>query len=189
MAAPPRIVINPYNEQWPSEFAAIEDALREALGEVALRIDHIGSTSVPGLAAKDVIDVQIAVTHLDDPRLEPAFRTLDATPTDITRDHVPPDDRNTPEEWEKRYFRPPTSWRPTHLHVRATGRANFRYALLFRDYLRNSASSAAAYAQVKIALARWHPDDVDAYYDVKDPVCDLIMDAAERWATSVAWSP
>jgi GrpB-like predicted nucleotidyltransferase (UPF0157 family) len=81
------------------------------------------------------------------------------------------------------------SWRPTHLHVRATDRPNFRYALLFRDYLRHSAAAGAAYAQVKVALARWAPDDVDAYYDVKDPVCDLIMDAAERWATDVAWSP
>jgi GrpB-like predicted nucleotidyltransferase (UPF0157 family) len=70
-----------------------------------------------------------------------------------------------------------------------SGRSNFRYALLFRDYLRHSPSAAAAYAHVKIALARLHPDDVDAYYDVKDPVCDLIIGAAERWAAAVAWSP
>jgi GrpB-like predicted nucleotidyltransferase (UPF0157 family) len=186
--ASPRIVIKPYDDAWPSEFATIDGYLRDALGELALRIDHIGSTSVPGLAAKDVIDVQIGVTDLDDPRLESALTTLGATATDITRDHVPPRDHSAASEWEKRYFRPPLSWRPTHLHVRVSGRSNFRYALLFRDYLRHSPSAAAAYAQVKIALARLHPDDVDAYYDVKDPVCDLIMDAAERWATTVAWS-
>lgn len=69
------------------------------------------------------------------------------------------------------------------------GRANWRYALLFRDYLRHSPDTAAAYAQIKVALARLVPDDVDAYYDVKDPVCDLIMDAAESWAARASWSP
>ncbi len=68
------------------------------------------------------------------------------------------------------------------MHVRQAGRANQRYALLFRDYLRADPACAAAYGQVKVALARLHPNDQDAYYDVKDPVCDIIMAAAERWA-------
>lgn len=109
--------------------------------------------------------------------------------TDSTTAHVPPGDQSEPADWEKRYFRPPASWRPSHLHVRVTGRANQRYALLFRDYLRYSPTTAAAYAQVKLALARLHPNDILAYYDVKDPVCDVVMNAAERWATDVAWSP
>jgi GrpB-like predicted nucleotidyltransferase (UPF0157 family) len=109
--------------------------------------------------------------------------------TDLTRDHVPPGVRSDPAAWEKRYFRPPTSWRSTHLHVREIGRPNQRYALLFRDYLRHSVSAAAAYAQITVALARLHPNDVAAYYEVKDPACDLIMDAAERWAADIAWSP
>ncbi|MBA3781720.1 MAG: GrpB family protein [Nocardioides sp.] len=184
-----RIVIQPYDESWPAEFAGVERLLRDALGDAAVRIDHIGSTSVPGLAAKDVIDVQVSVGDLDDPRLVPAFEQLGATSTDIATDHVPPGGDPDPAEWEKRYFRAPASWRPTHLHVRATGRANQRYALLFRDYLRSSAASAGAYAQVKAALARLCPEDVDAYYAVKDPVCDLVMDAAERWAADVGWSP
>jgi GrpB-like predicted nucleotidyltransferase (UPF0157 family) len=189
VTAPRRIVIRPYDERWPAEFATLENVLREALGGVAVRIDHIGSTSVPGLAAKDVIDVQVGVADLDDPRLVPALEQLGATASDIIADHVPPVAQPDPAGWEKRYFHAPASWRPTHLHVRETGRSNHRYALLFRDYLRSSDTAAAAYARVKLALARLHPYDVDAYYDVKDPVCDLVMDAAERWATEVAWSP
>ena len=189
MTACRRIVIQPYRDEWPSDFAAVKGLLRAALGDVADRIDHIGSTAVPGLAAKDIIDVQVSVPNLDDPRLAAAMEQLGAAATDITTDHVPPGDESGPTAWEKRYFRAPASWRPTHLHVRATGRPNFRYPLLFRDYLRHSAAAAAAYAQVKMALAGLHPDDVGAYYDVKDPVCDLIMQAAERWATDVAWSP
>lgn len=189
MTPTPRIVIHPYDARWPGEFATVEGLLQDALGDVAVRIDHIGSTSVPGLAAKDIIDVQISVSDLDDPRLSPALERLGATATDITRDHVPAGDESDPAAWEKRYFRPPASWRPTHLHVRAAGRSNQRYALLFRDYLRHSTAAAAAYAEVKLSLARLHPDDVTAYYDVKDPVCDLIMDAAQRWAADVEWSP
>lgn len=89
----------------------------------------------------------------------------------------------------ERFFRPPASWRPTHLHVRARGRSNQRYALLFRDHLRHSTTAAAAFAVVKLALAQLHPTDVAAYYDVKDPVCDPVMDAAQRWAVDVDWSP
>ena len=151
---------------------------------MAVRVDHIGSTAVPGLAAKDVIDVQIGVADLDDPRLEPALAQLGATRTEVTTDHQPPGDLHGPRAWEKRYFRPPASWRPTHLHVRETGRPNFRYALLFRDYLRHSAAAAGAYAQIKVALARAHPTDVEAYYSVKDPVCDLVMDAASAGPAS-----
>ena len=156
---------------------------------MAERIDHIGSTSVPGLAAKDVIDVQVSVSDLTDPELVRAFEQLGASATDISSDHVPPGDERDASAWEKRYFRAPAAWRPTHLHVRETGRANTRYALLFRDYLRHSGGAAAAYAEVKLALAELHPDDVDAYYAVKDPVCDLVMDAAEQWATATGWSP
>ena len=67
MTAPRRIVIQPYNASWPAEFARVEAALLGALGDIAHRIDHIGSTSVPGLAAKDVIDVQISVPDLTGP--------------------------------------------------------------------------------------------------------------------------
>jgi GrpB-like predicted nucleotidyltransferase (UPF0157 family) len=183
---PPRIVIASYDERWPAEYDEIAALLRHALGDLAVRIDHIGSTSVPGLAAKDVIDVQVGVADLADPRLGPAFERLGAAPTGAT-DHVPPGWSGPASEWEKRYVRPPPDWRPTHLHVRQVGRANHRYALLFRDHLRHSTTAAAAYAEVKQALARLHPDDVEAYYAVKDPVCDLVMDGAERWASSTGW--
>ncbi len=184
----PRIVMSPYDDSWPAAFDAVRVRLADALGDIALRIDHIGSTSVPGLAAKDVIDVQLSVAHLDDPRLAPALARLGVTPTEITADHVPPGCVPARGDWEKRYYRPPSDWRPTHLHVRVPGRANHRYALLFRDYLRHSHLAAGAYAQVKVALARLHPDDVEAYYAVKDPACDLVMDAAQRWAAEVGWS-
>lgn len=186
---PRTIVIQPSDPAWPAEFQRLAADLRAALGETGVRIDHIGSTAVPGLAAKDIIDIQVTVLDLDDPAIIPAFASLGATLyAEITGDHVPSGHERTEErEWRKRYFRPPEHWRPTHLHVREAGRANQRYALLFRDYLRNAPMAASAYRQVKEALARLHPHDIDAYYDVKDTVCDLIMDAAARWARETAW--
>lgn len=107
MAAAARIVIRPYDQRWPAEFAALEGLLRNAVGDAAQRIDHIGSTSVPGLAAKDIIDVQVSVADLDDPRLVSAFAQLGATATGVISDHVPPGDQSDPAAWEKRYFHPP----------------------------------------------------------------------------------
>lgn len=73
--------------------------------------------------------------------------------------------------------------------VRVDGMPNQRFPLLFRDYLRDHPSTAEAYAQAKRALARLHPNDLDAYYAVKDPVCDIVVAAAEAWAASIEWQP
>ncbi len=182
------IEIVPYDERWPEEFRQIADILGAALAETAVRIDHIGSTSVPGLAAKDIIDVQVTVYELDGAASASLLAPLGYTlREDITGDHVPPGDESDPAEWRKLYFTSPETQRPMHLHVRQAGRANQRYPLLFRDYLRSSPVALGAYQQIKVALARLHPHDVDAYYDIKDPVCDLIIDAAERWARETGY--
>lgn len=184
------IAIVPYDARWPAEFRRIGMSLREALGGLAVRIDHIGSTAVPGLAAKDVIDVQVTVAALDAAAIATALAPLGYTlRDDVARDQVPPGMDDAAAEWRKLYFRAPEGQRRTHLHVRQAGRANQRYALLFRDYLREAPTTATAYARVKEALARLHPGDRDAYYDVKDPVCDLIADAAERWAAASGYVP
>jgi GrpB-like predicted nucleotidyltransferase (UPF0157 family) len=183
------IVIVPYDARWPDEFAAIAAPLHAVLGEQALRIDHIGSTSVPGLAAKNIIDVQLTVADFDTlPELTDALASLGYTlVSEITHDHLPPLYKGETSDWEKRYFQPPFYQRPTHLHVRVLGRPNQRYALLFRDYLRSHPATSAAYAQVKLALSQHSPDDLDFYYDVKDPLCDIIIEAAEKWAQTTRW--
>src|SRR6185437_4629201 len=107
---------------------------------------------------------------------------------DITRDHRPPTATGPDEDWRKQYYQPAAAEaRPTHVHVRRAGSANGRYALLFRDYLRAHPLAAAAYGQAKMALAQHGPMDWDLYYDVKDPVCDIIMAGAEDWAGWTGW--
>lgn len=177
-------------ERWAAEFDQIGRALRQALGDLALRIDHIGSTSVPGLVAKDVIDVQVTVAALDPAEpLRGAMATLGYVERDIFRDHAPPGTPATDTEWAKRYFSAGAGQRRTHIHVRAAGRANQRYALLFRDYLRAHPASAAAYATLKQRLAAQVAADREAYVTIKDPVCDLIWIAAEAWAEHRGWTP
>ena len=184
------IMIVPYDPQWPLEFRRIGLPLREALRDLAVRIDHIGSTAVPGLAAKDVIDIQVTVATLNTYKVVQALAPLGyARWEGITGDHLPQGRDDPPEEWRKLFFHAPQSQRRTNLHIRQAGRANQRYALLFRDYLRADVHVRVAYEQVKEVLARLHPENLDAYYDVKDPVCDIIMVAAERWASQTSYAP
>lgn len=184
------IEIVPYHPNWPVEFEQIAISLANALGELALRIDHIGSTAVPGLSAKDIIDVQVTVPGFGPPLVErfaSAGYTLAET---IAADHRPPFDAVTPDSaWEKRYFRAPDHLRPQHIHVRIQGRANQRYPLLFRDYLRAHPAMAASYADLKRRLAFYHGDSGLIYTEIKDPACDLIISAAEVWASETGWVP
>ncbi len=184
------IEIVAYNPSWPLEFERIGSSLRAALGDAALAIHHIGSTAVPGLAAKDVIDVQVTVSSLDDGSLRSALERTGLVWLDrIARDHTPPGMQLPDAELEKRYAKAPESGRATHVHVRAEGRWNQRYPLLCRDYLRSHAGAANAYAEIKRQLARYFPDNSEAYYDIKDPVFDAIMTGAEDWAKFTNWTP
>ena len=184
--APKQLVITDYDPRWPHRFVKVASDLRERVGDDALRIDHIGSTSVPGLAAKDLIDVQITVTRLGVADLWPDELLPGLVRRDVAGDHVPAALPGEPGDWEKRYWSRPGE---IHVHVRADGRPNQRYPLLFRDYLRDDALAARSYAAVKRALVAIAPDDWDAYYDVKDPACDLILAGAEHWAVRTAWVP
>lgn len=182
------ITIVPYQESWPAEFRTIAGALRQALGSLAVRIDHIGSTSVPGLAAKDVIDVQITVAALDEP-VKAALTALGySQPEGVWCDHRPPSAAGPESDWAKLFFRPPAGQRRTNTHVRVIGRPNQRYPLLFRDYLRAHPATAQAYAELKRRLAQ-NLADSSLYPDVKDPAVDLIYFAAEDWAAAIHWQP
>jgi len=179
-----RVVIEPYSERWAADFARIARRLRSVLGERALRIDHIGSTAVTGLAAKDRIDMQITVRDLADANPLGAPGLDEFAPVG---DHRPPGDEGSMEDWRKRLFTTSGDDVPANIHVRVEGRANQRYALLFRDYLRSHPAAAAAYAELKRRLAA-DLRDVGRYADVKDPACDLIMVAAEDWAAATGWT-
>jgi GrpB-like predicted nucleotidyltransferase (UPF0157 family) len=185
----PVIVIHSYQTTWPEEFRAIRSSLSEILGPLALRIDHIGSTSVPGLGAKDVIDIQVTVQALAPGVKERLIRAGYAYRPEITQDHVPAGEEAAPRLWAKFFFTQPEGQRRTNLHVRVEGNPNQRYALLFRDYLRAHPKAARSVEVIKREIAERHADDADAYYDIKDPVYDLIWEAAQEWSEHTGWRP
>ncbi len=142
-ARPTAVEIMPYDSRWPADFEAEAGRLRDALGPVALRIDHHGSTSVAGLAAKPIIDIQVSVSALQPmaPYAEPLL-TLGYV-------HVPhADDAFAP------FFHRPHRWPHTHhVHVVVRGGEEERRTLAFRDYLRDHEAVARDYAQLKRRLA------------------------------------
>ena len=178
-----------YDPRWPGAFREVAGRLRLTLGDNAARIDHIGSTSVPGLASKDVIDTQVSVER--DADLDGVARELETAgwttpPYIINLDHQVPGWPEDERARRKRFFKEPAGSRHVNLHVRVIGHANQRYPLLFRDYLRAHPSSAQAYATLKRDLAALLKDP-DIYPEVKDAACDLIYFAAEDWARAVGW--
>lgn len=179
------ITIAPPDPDWPRHFAALGSRLAPLVPPGAA-IHHIGSTAVPGLAAKPIIDVQITVPNLAD--LDPgrlaASGFVRGRPVS---DHCPPGMTLPAPELRKLFFKAQTPY-PAHVHIRESGRFNARYPLLCRDYLRAHPLAAAAYASVKRGLAHHFPTDVDAYYDIKDPVFDILMAGAEAWARSTNWT-
>lgn len=177
-----------YRAEWPAEFQRIAAPIRDVLGNLALRIDHIGSSAVVGLAAKDRIDVQITVAALTDEVKDKLGLLGYVHASQITADHRPPVNSSPDEHWQKWFFRAPPQQRPTNTHVRIAGMPNHRYALLFRDYLRAHSATTAAYAELKRRLVR-ELRDPETYPDVKDPAVDLIYLAAEAWAALVEWRP
>ncbi len=140
--APLQIV--PYDAEWPRAFGIEHDRIATALGVLARRIDHHGSTAVPGLAAKPIIDIQISVTSLQ------PLGQYAALLARLGYTHVPhPDDERCPF-----FYRPVEGAHTHHVHVVAFGGDEERRTLAFRDYLRDHSDTRHEYERLKRDLAR-----------------------------------
>jgi GrpB-like predicted nucleotidyltransferase (UPF0157 family) len=175
-ADPMRIV--PYDPSWPLLFAELGGRFRAALGDRALRIDHIGSTAVLGLDAKPIIDVQISVVTLEP---EGAFRDPLERCGFLWRADNP--------DLTKRYFRERPGERRTHVHVRRSGTFDEQFALLCRDYLRSHSEAANHYGALKRSVEGLLSTDRDAYVKAKGPFLWAMMHAADEWAQQSGWEP
>jgi GrpB-like predicted nucleotidyltransferase (UPF0157 family) len=172
------IEIVPYDPDWPNQFRVVADAIRREMGGLALRIDHVGSTSVPGLAAKDVIDLQISVADFEP--LAPLVTSLQRAGFEYRADNP---------ELTKRYFRERPGFKRIHVHVRRVGSFSEQLALLFRDHLRGSADDCALYAAEKRRLAGQFRHDRPGYTDAKAPVIWAILQRASDWSQRIGWQP
>lgn len=158
-------------ERWTDEGRRLVSRLAAVLDAAGIPSDvsHIGSTAVPGLAAKDVIDLQVGVDDLDDPRLPGALAAAGfPTVTSDAWDHPHPAGG---APWPKLVHGAADPGRPVNLHVRATGSDGWRWALALRDLLRDDETARADYARLKASTAAQHAGDATTagYADGKEP--------------------
>ncbi|WP_199621347.1 GrpB family protein [Paenibacillus alkalitolerans] len=170
------IIVVPYDPSWKSEFMRIASSIRDALGDTAIRINHIGSTSIEGMDAKPIIDIQISVRALE------PVESYSSKLTGIGFIH-----RSDNPDLTKRYFRESPGSKRTHIHVREYGSWPEQFALLFRDYLRASPEDCKKYIDVKYKLLKLYRDDRQRYVEGKDPIIWEIMYRASKWSQATGW--
>ncbi len=155
--------LSAYDPGWPARAAAYADELRPALDPwLVSPIEHVGSTSVPGLAAKPVIDLMALVRDLD-----AAVAAVAPALAERGWRYVPPDLDGRPFRRFLAKVTPDERHRLAHLHLMAPGAARWDQQLRFRDALRARPALRDEYAAVKLRLARAHPDDRERYTDEK----------------------
>lgn len=173
------VTLSPPDPTWPAQADRLSARIRKALGRADLPVEHIGSTAVPGLIAKDVIDLQIGVDSLADadaPDFVQAlaragFPRVEGVDHDNAKDGTP---------WPKRFHGSSDPGRIAHVHVREVGGPGWRWALAFRDWLRTDDGTRADYAAVKEATAQAHSGSAD-YAAAKEPWFDAQHDRLVAW--------
>jgi GrpB-like predicted nucleotidyltransferase (UPF0157 family) len=168
------VAVVPYDPRWPALFGAEAARLGHALGETAVRIEHVGSTAVRDLAAKPVIDIQISVPALEPP--EPYAAPLKELGYGNWRDVHEPDHRFCRDDPRRH-----------HLHLVIAGSAMESDRLLFRDFLAEHREVRRSYAEIKAAAALAFGHDRDRYSDAKNEFIGPVMDAARAWARATDW--
>lgn len=174
-----RIVLMPYNPDWRKRFLSMGQRLRRELGDTAVRVDHIGSTAIPGMTAKPVIDLQVSVPSLVDvdaagrlAALEPLGLELRTDDSDATRRYLSGDFRGLGL---------------STVQVREHGSFGQQVHLLFRDFLRTVRTAAGRFAEEKERLAGNTWITLDEYDEAKDELIWALLHEASRWAAEVGW--
>jgi GrpB-like predicted nucleotidyltransferase (UPF0157 family) len=168
MSSEAPVEIVQYDPAWPAQFEEEAIILGRRLAPWLLGpIEHIGSTAVPGLPSKPVIDIMAAVHTLE------AARPAIAVATDLGYCYWP-----YQTEFEHWFCKPSAAYRTHHLHLIPLGSPQWLRAIAFRDYLREHPATARDYAVLKQRLAREHPFDREAYTDAKRPFIDGITELA-----------
>lgn len=168
-----RIVLAAYDAEWPRRFAEEAGRIRAALGEQALRIEHVGSTSVPRLAAKPIIDIVLAVA--DSARESDYGAGLEGAGYRLRI--------REPEWFAHRMFR--GAFDDVNLHVFSVGCPEIDRMLLFRDWLRRNDDDRELYARCKMELARREWGSTQEYADAKTGVVEEILSRARRSGLTV----
>jgi len=164
------IIIAEYDSSWPELFEREANRIRSVLGGRALQIEHVGSTSVPGLCAKPIIDILLVVENsADEPSYVPALEEAGY------RIQI-----REPEWFEHRMFKGPDT--DINLHVFSMGAFEIDRMLRFRDWLRSNQDEREKYAQAKLKLAKNRWRHVQHYADAKTSIVREIIARADDFA-------
>jgi GrpB-like predicted nucleotidyltransferase (UPF0157 family) len=155
-----KVTVVPYDSRWAEEFEAIKQELSQALGELALAIEHVGSTSVKGMSAKPCIDIDVVIED---------YSVFDETVSRLAAiGYIHEGDLGIADRHAFRYDSKP-HLQKHHLYVCPKASEELRRHIVFRDYLRANEQAVAEYSAVKEEGARLYPDDIDGYIAHKSP--------------------
>lgn len=164
---PDPVIITPYNPDWPAQFEAIAVPIREKLGPLAMSVEHIGSTSIPNLAAKPIIDLDVVISsRLVLPQVIEGLAELGYT------------HQGDLGIAGREAFKKAADIRH-HLYVCSVDTPNLHEHLLFRDYLRTHPAEAEAYGELKMKLAGEYGEDRDGFTDAKTEFVQSILAQAK----------
>lgn len=165
-----KVEVTPYDSTWPQRYEAEAARIGRIFGSEILAIDHIGSTSVPGLAAKPVVDILVSVRSIE--RIDLYNASMEAIGYEARGENGIPG---------RRYFQKGGHLRTHHVHMFQAGNAEIERHLTFRDYLRAHPDKAAAYGALKSELSILHPNDIEAYIRDKNDFVRTLDAEAARW--------
>lgn len=165
-----KVIVSPYDERWALLFAKEAEKLERILGEELLAIHHFGSTSVPGLAAKTIIDILGVVKDI---------ARVDGYDGELQKIGYHGKGENGIAG--RRYFQKGGDERTHHLHIYEVGNPEIERHLVFRDYLRAHPEVAKEYGDLKISLSKQFPYDIDSYIDGKEAFASDIQAQALEW--------
>ena len=158
------IIVVPYDENWKRHFESIRNEIQEALGEIALRIEHVGSTSVPGLSAKPIIDIDVVV---HDDSVSDAIAALETVGYHHEGNLGIPGREAFGYEGKEHL-------QQHHLYVCPESSDELKRHIAFRDYLRTHPEAVSEYSRIKQEAAELFPNDIDRYIQYKSPFIEKI---------------
>ena len=159
------VVVLPYDEAWKEDFIKIEAELKDALGDLAVSIEHVGSTSVPGLSAKPIIDIDVVIKDYS------VFDAVVSAFAGIGYRHE--GDLGIPGR-EAFKYEGKEHLRKHHLYVCTQDSAELKRHIAFRDHLRTHPEAVLEYSRIKEEGATLYPYDIDKYIEYKSPVIEKI---------------
>jgi GrpB-like predicted nucleotidyltransferase (UPF0157 family) len=170
-----KIVIVPYDKNWPERYRLEAEKLTEIIGEQAFSIHHIGSTSISNMKAKPIIDILVEVKNIE---------TIDELNEEMIKEgYLPKGENGIPG---RRYFiKGKDVTHKHHIHMFQTGNPEIKRHLHFRDYLSTHPEEAQAYGRLKEGLAQRFPEDGLSYTIGKDEFIKKVDNKAKTWRTTI----